>query len=864
MRIFPVLILFAVCRLAAGSVDDVRNVPRAPEPRVAPEGTLRVFPLTGQYIAVAGVYDSFFNERIRRAYGSRLAKAEELLRAKKLPHWSYRFFFNFTTAEILADYLPEICGNFQNPDYFRITVNGTPVKPERFGYWLNAVGIKRTPHMTDSGSELSNSAELVPFSYLKLPVPLKDGDRLEIAPRTGKPVTLDFRELRTVSRALKVNQVGYAAEAGRKYAYLGMWLGELGAMPLGEFTGKPFHMRRTGDDAIVFSGTIAPRAKNLSIERKGVRFPLDGEEVMEMDFSPFSTPGEYYIHVPGVGKSWNFVVGNDAVGRAFYVQMRGLFHQRSGIAKEPKYTQWSMKSDRQPIYRGGFPPNDRQYGLIRDAHGKKAEKLRHFDVVRATATKVPVVPNVRGGWWDAGDFDRRTYHFQVVDALLSVYLMFPDNFSDSQLDIPESGNGVPDIIDEAAWGVDLWRRAQNEKGGVGCWIEATSHPLSPDPQTDTQPYYLAMPTRESSLQYSAHAAKLARAYAKCGNKEKAELFFKSADKAWRYAMDPANRASTSFTVPKRGLLTYVEAEKLPEDDQLKAALNLYLYSREEIYAEAMDRINFQSVLQTVMNARNGYYLSELTEETIPYLPWIRDYRNAVRKRAKDLLESQRELPYRNINWRLDSPYFTFLGWGAGLPFHKGSWLIAAWYIDGDPKYRDAALLCFDWMCGANPMGRSMTTGLGTVYPVRLLSLPMWAWRDWLFDPIPGLTPYTFDGRCDYSMSTMIFCFSKSERLDHAFKGFKLNLLPKSLGGGKPMTVAEGYRALLPVIPLWRRFSNVEGSAVRQNEFSVWETIAPAAAGYGALLQPGWRPPADWKARKPIPKLEDIPGYIFLP
>lgn len=68
-----------------------------------------------------------------------------------------------------------------------------------------------------------------------------------------------------------------------------------------------------------------------------------------------------------------------------------------------------------------------------------------------------------------------------MDSLLSIYLLFPENFKDAQLDLPESGNGIPDIIDEAAWGVEVWRRAQNEKGGVGCWLEATSHPKIYDP-----------------------------------------------------------------------------------------------------------------------------------------------------------------------------------------------------------------------------------------------------------------------------------------------------------------------------------------------------------------------------------------------
>ena len=115
---------------------------------------------------------------------------------------------------------------------------------------------------------------------------------------------------------------------------------------------------------------------------------------------------------------------------------------------------------------------------------------------------------------------------------MSAYFMFPEKFSDGQQHIPESGNGIPDIIDEAAWGVEVWRRAQHDDGGVGCWLEATSHPKVDNPAKDKQRYYAALPTRHSTIQYSAHASLLARAYLKSGAKEQAKLFSDSAVKAF--------------------------------------------------------------------------------------------------------------------------------------------------------------------------------------------------------------------------------------------------------------------------------------------------------------------------------------------
>jgi len=868
MKIFLLLLVTVftalMFSLSGGAVGDIRDVPKQLT-NVPIRGELEVFPLTSEYVVVAGLYDDFINGALRKNYDRRLTLADQLFDQKKLPEWSYRFFYNFATVDILNDYYPQIRKNFQDKTYFNVTVNGQSIGIDRIGYWINAVGCKRIPYITKPGTALTSSAELVPFAYLKLARPLADGDQVCITTKGGEEIRFAYGSRQTVSRAIKVNQVGYASEAGQKYAYLGMWLAELGPLPLAAYIGKDFYLCDEATGKTVFTGKLAKRSDLQSISKDQRQLLLDGEEVLEMDFSSFKTPGKYFITVPGVGRSWEFIVGNDAVGRAFYVQMRGLFHQRSGMAKESQYTRWTMKADHTVSYRANFAPNARHYGkegLMMDQSGKPVD-FRHFDLVKATATE-EVLKNVYGGWWDAGDFDRRTYHFEVVDALLSVYMLFPDHFTDNQLDIPESGNGIPDIIDEAAWGVDVWRRAQNAAGGVGCWLEATSHPENPDPELDTQRYYLAAPTRESTLEYSIYAAKLARAYQKAGAKDKAELFFASAQKAWSYANNPANQVKISANIPKVGKISYAEPEVLPVENVFKAALNLYLYQRNEIYAQAIDKIDFKAVLSRAREEKSAYFLSELVEETIPFAGHVSLYKQMVKKRADYLIQTQNVLAYRVINWSLDSPYFLYLGWGAGLPFQKGSYLILAWHTTGSETYRDAAYLCFDWMMGANPMGRSMTTGLGKVYPVRLLSLPMWAWRDRLVDPIPGLTPYTFTGLNNYSAANMIFSLNYKERPDHNFAGTSANLLPDSFNKQPTISIADCYKIIQQQIPVWRRFANVEGYAVSQNEFSVWETMAPAAAGYGALLAPGWKPPTSWKEQKPEPDIKKLPGYIFLP
>ena len=81
-----------------------------------------------------------------------------------------------------------------------------------------------------------------------------------------------------------------------------------------------------------------------------------------------------------------------------------------------------------------------------------------------------------GGYHDAGDADRRTYHMDVPVTLMTTYEAFPQLFTDDQFNIPDKfdenyhilgkGNGIPDILDEAMWGTMFWEYMQETNGQI--------------------------------------------------------------------------------------------------------------------------------------------------------------------------------------------------------------------------------------------------------------------------------------------------------------------------------------------------------------------------------------------------------------
>ena len=267
------------------------------------------------------------------------------------------------------------------------------------------------------------------------------------------------------SPLFKVNQVGYLPNSP-KFAYLGAWLGpNLGAWkPKSPMAGWEIVDANTQN--VVYAGAGGPvlRVRD-GATKEGV--PFTGEDTYEMDFSCVTNEGTYFVRIPGVGRSAAFKVSAGAAEEAFRVHMLGLYHKRCGIAKTEPYTHWTSGACHLDVVRGTFPPDE----------GRLEPKPKWFEIIRDnTDWKNGERIRAVGGWHDAADYDRRPMHLNIVNDLCAVYLMRPGNFRDGQLAIPENANGIPDILDEAEWGLRHLLAVQQKDGGVGTWIETVEHP----------------------------------------------------------------------------------------------------------------------------------------------------------------------------------------------------------------------------------------------------------------------------------------------------------------------------------------------------------------------------------------------------
>ncbi len=688
---------------------------------------------------------------------------------------------------------------------------------------------KENALLRDKKGNILRQPDISRFQYFVFDKPFAPGETRQIGTvkvqyDPGKP-----------SSIFKLNQLGNGVKQKEKYAYMGAWLGRAGALPLKHLAGKTFEIRRADDGKTVYTNKLQLRRDDPVYQGKTA---FTGEEVLELDYSDFNMPGRYYFYVENIGRSMDFNIGPETLSEAFYIHARGLYYKRCGIAKAQPFTAWESPACHQTVIRGRFPGNADHYrkgkgekdaGFF-DRKGNRIE-VKHFELIKQNPPYKNEIVSAPGGWHDAADYDRRPYHLRIVGDLATVYLMKQENFIDGQLNIPESGNGIPDILDEAAWGVGHLMAVQQDNGGVGTWFETTGHPGPSEglPHLDKYSYYISAPSRNGSLEYAAAVSTLALAMKKAGCNSEAEKYTVSAVKAWNFAVNPQNQLVQWMQFNGK-MISYREKPDLYGENLLRTGSNLYHLTGERKY---LDRIleNFRSIRDTFN--RDFWKWSQLSLMTLELFPvkelevFSLEYRKVILRDAdKMLVDQENAYPYRTLWHAHDAGWVHAMAWGNYHPLRRAMTLIAAHKISGDQKYLAGAYLANDFHNGANPLGRTMTSGLGKVYPVVFLDLVSYA--DNIGEFVPGITPYGNTFGIDRNAVKMVY--------------------------GE----TAGY------LPIFRRYVNLEFLSVPSSEYSVWETIAPAAVTTGYLIEKPILPSVELKKRKPAGNFRELPGYRALP
>ena len=463
--------------------------------------------------------------------------------------------------------------------------------------------------------------------------------------------------------AIKVDQVGYLPYA-RKLAFV-----------VADQTASEFVLRKASDSSVVFRDRLSAPVDDAD----------SGDRIQTADFSAFTSEGRFYIEVPGVGNSWTFSIGRSVYRRAFYLTMRSYYGQRCGIAV-----------DLGAEFPGFKHAACHLSGAYHSSAGKSGPRV---------STK---------GWHDAGDYGRYIVNSGIsTGELLWTWEMFKSHIKNIRLDIPESGNSIPDFLDEIRWNLDWMLTMQDDDGGV--WPKQTSERFADFvmPENDSlvshvigtgnKPYKSSGATAD----FAAVMAIAARVY-KPFDAAYAKRCLAAAKKAWTWLEKNPN---VTFRNPD-GVLTGEYGDRDPRDEILWAAAELWRTTQQKSY-ERYFLAHYQQQLPSITAGPSSW------SRVGPLALWAYamyrsgdekasgEIRRLFIKTADEIVARTERNGYRNSLMTKDYV------WGSnGVVANYGVQLLIANKLLDDKSYVVAARENLHYLLGRNTFSLSWVTQLG--------------------------------------------------------------------------------------------------------------------------------------------------------
>jgi endoglucanase len=485
--------------------------------------------------------------------------------------------------------------------------------------------------------------------------------------------------------AIKINQLGFLP-ASQKLAVV------LGA------SAARFAIVDAASGKQVFEGSLGAPAT----------WDASGENVRLADFSALRTPGSYRLRVAGLPDSAPFPVAADAYRALDAGAIRAYTLNRASIALSPAVAGAYARPAGHPDTRV-------------EVHPSAASAKRPAGTIISSPK----------GWYDAGDYNKYIVNSGISTyTLLAAYEHFPAWFDKLALHLPESGNGLPDLLNEALWNLDWMITMQDpDDGGVYHKLTNKSFDGMVMPDKATAPRYVVQKNTAATLDFAATMAAASRVLAPFDKQQpgRSARYLAAAEAAWAWA-----KAHPDILYQQPAdILTGGYGDKKVDDEFAWAAAELLASTGKDAYrAQAL--------------AAGDPEQTEPGWADVRPLGWITLAQNGKRLSAADqaavrkpLLENADKLAAR---WQA-SPYRVSMAgkdfvWGSNaVILNQAMMLVAAYRLAPRPAYLNAAQSALDYVLGRNGPGMSFVTGFGGMSPQHPHHRPSEA--DGIAAPVPG-------------------------------------------------------------------------------------------------------------------------------
>ncbi len=459
--------------------------------------------------------------------------------------------------------------------------------------------------------------------------------------------------------------------------------------------GKELSLKDAGGK-VVFSNTI-PEAQPWEPAGK------DGSLI---DFSEVKTAGTYKIFIGDEEVGHPVIISDNALEGVTKGSLKFFYFQRASTALDEKYAGAYARA-------AGHPDTSVKY------HASTGHDATLNETFKASK-----------GWYDAGDYGKYIVNSGITTyTLLQLYQQNKAYFDTLNLNIPESGDKVPDILDEIRWNLDWMLAMQDKDGGVFHKLTTKQFAGMVMPEKAIAQRYAIGKGVEATWNFSAVMALAADIYAPF-DKQFAESCAKASEKARMWANEHPNEAYKQPSDVGTGSYTGAISWTI----KLWANAELYRISGNKAFSDSLHTLKYNRTKASLQSWSNDLMLEAFTIATNPNV-----FEKADVDTAKALifyLADGYMASLENNGYGIPMSKTDFY-WGSNsVAANKGMVLIHAYILTKDEKYLNAAIGIADYLLGRNPLDLSYLTGFGVKQVMHPHHRPSQA--DGIEAPVPGM------------------------------------------------------------------------------------------------------------------------------
>jgi endoglucanase len=500
------------------------------------------------------------------------------------------------------------------------------------------------------------------------------------------------------SASISSSQQGAEAAAGIKLNQLGFLTGSAKMALVPDVVASRFSVIDVASGNEVFGGDLTPSAAWAPAE----------ESVKLADFSQLTRAGEYRVRVAGIADSRPFKIADDAYLALNAASIKAFYFNRNSAELLPEHAGIFAR----PL---GHPDTN---------------VLVHASAASPARPEGTVISSPKG-WYDAGDYNKYIVNSGISTySLLAAYEHFPQFFSAQNLNIPESDDAIPDVLNEALWNLE-WMLTMQDPSDGGVYHKLTNKKFDGMvmPHEATTERYVVQKTTTAALDFAAVMATASRVLAKY----EAQLpgmsarMLAAAESAWLWAQ--ANPA-VIYQQPE-DIKTGEYGDRKLDDEFFWAAAELYITTQKDSYYIDSKAASISATVPSWGDVRSLGWISLAHHRA--QLSAAADQELIVGR--VETLAKQLRSTWADSAYRVTMQTGDFI-WGSNsVALGQGMILLQAYRINGERDYLDAAQSTLDYVLGRNAVDTSFVTGFGQQSTLHPHHRPSGA--DGIDAPIPG-------------------------------------------------------------------------------------------------------------------------------